>query len=88
MPGQKPIKSPAWAWFRAELERRLGKAEADALWAELAERRVQERIAKDRARAPQMIANLEAQIASRREAGQSVARLERQLARWRALIDF
>ncbi len=87
MPGHKPITSPAWSWFRAELERRLGKTEADALWAELSERRAQERIAKERARAPRMIAELEARIASRREAGQSVARLEKQLARWRALID-
>lgn len=87
MPGQKPIKSPAWSWFKTELERRLGKEQADALWAELSERRAQERIAKDRERAPQMIADLEERIASRREAGQSVARLEQQLARWRALLD-
>lgn len=64
MPGQKPIKSPAWAWFKAELERRLGKAEADALWAELAERRAQERIVNERRRAPRAIAELEARLSA------------------------
>jgi hypothetical protein len=86
MPGQKPIKSSSWEWFKTELEHRLGKAEADALWAELSERRAQERIANERTRAPQMIADLEARIAAARGAGKPTLRLEQQLRRWRALL--
>lgn len=87
MPGQKSIKSASWSWFRAELERRLGKVEADALWAELAERRAQERIANERRRAPRAIAELEARLCAAQAAGKATARIEQQLARWRALID-
>ena len=87
MPGHKPIRSPAWAWFRAELERRLGKEQADALWAELAEHRAMERVANEQRRAPQMIAELEKMIAYRRSQLQSTARLEKQLARWHSLLS-
>ena len=86
MPGQKPIKANSWRWFRAELERRLGKTEADALWAELAERRAQERIANERRRAPRMIAELEARRIAALAQGKAIRRIEQQLRRWRALI--
>lgn len=86
MPGQKPTRTDSWAWFKAELERRLGKEQAAALWAELNERRAQERIAKERRRAPRMIAELTERIRAARQAGGATARLEKQLARWRALI--
>lgn len=87
MPGQKSITSPAWSWFKTELERKLGKREADALWAELSERRAQERIAKERARAPRVITELEACLSAAQTAGKATTRIEQQLARWRSLID-
>lgn len=66
---------------------RLGFAQADALWAELNERRAQERIANERCRAPRMIAELEACRVTALAQGKATARIEQQLRRWRALID-
>lgn len=76
MPGHKPTRTASWAWFKAELERRLGKADADALWAELAERRAQERIANERRRAPRAIAELEARLCAAQAAGKATARID------------
>jgi chromatin segregation and condensation protein Rec8/ScpA/Scc1 (kleisin family) len=86
MPGQKPIKSASWAWFRAELVRRLGEDEAAALFAELTERRRAERTTEQRKRAAGEIAYFETQLVELREQGRPTRRVENAIARRRELL--
>ena len=87
MPGQKTIKSDSWAWFRAELVRRLGQDEADALWTELSRRRRVEQTVAQRKRAARQVAFFESQLTERQAQGRATARIEQSLARWRALLE-
>jgi len=87
MPGVKPIKSPAWRWFKAELVRLLGEDQAAALWAELAERRKAEMTAGQRKQAVRDIAYYEELLAERRAEGRPTKRIEQILARRRALLQ-
>jgi len=87
MPGQKPIKSDSWAWFKAELDRLLGSDQAAALWDELTRRRRMESDAKQRKRAAREVAYFEQHLADAKAAGRATARIEACLARWRRIAE-
>ena len=87
MPGQKPIKSDSWAWFKAELDRLLGPDQAAALWDELTRRRRLESQAKQRKWAKHRAAYFERMLADAKAAGRATARIAATLARWRAIAD-
>jgi hypothetical protein len=87
MPGSKPIKSAAWAWFRAELVRLLGADQAAALWAELARRRKDESTERRRKGARSDIAYYEELLAERRRQGRATKRIEGIIERRRALME-
>jgi hypothetical protein len=79
----------AWAWLKAEIARRLGPSAADQLWAEYSRRAHDDKVYNDRIDAPELLDRLLDR--RRRLLGEAHAaelrRLEKQIARLRALID-
>src|SRR5438094_132754 len=86
MPGIKPIKSDSWRWFRAELDRLLGPAQAAALFAELTRRRHLEYQAEQRRRAAKELPILVSARDEAQAAGKGTARLEQMIERRRELL--
>lgn len=87
MPGIKPIKLASWQWFRDELVRRLGQAESDALFAELARLRLLEATAKQKKLARGRLAYFEQQRDERHTQGRPTKRIDNAIAHWRALLE-
>jgi hypothetical protein len=83
MPGQKPVKSAAWRWFKEELARRLGSDEVATLWAELQRRRRLEYDDTRRKRVERELRYYEALLAERTAQGRATARIEQAIARRR-----
>ena len=87
MPGKKSIKSDAWRWFRAELDRLLGPDQAADLWTELARRRREESTTKQRKRAARDLAYYAELLTERKAQGRATARIEATIARLRGLLE-
>jgi hypothetical protein len=79
----------AWAWLKAELVRLLGQDAADQLWLEYSRRAQADKVYNDRVDAPELLDRLLDR--RRRLLGEAHAaelrRLEKRIARLRALID-
>jgi 5-methylthioribose kinase len=79
----------AWAWLKAEIARLIGQDAAAKLWAEYARRAHDDKIHNDRVDAPELLNRLLER--RRRLLGEAHAaelrRLEKRIARLRALID-
>jgi 5-methylthioribose kinase len=79
----------AWAWLKAEIARLIGQDAADQLWAEYARHAHDDKVYNDRVDAPELLDRLLER--RRRLLGEAHAaelrRLEKRIARLRALID-
>jgi hypothetical protein len=79
----------AWAWLKAELARELGQEKSDRIWAEYARHAHADKLHNDRVDAPELLDRL---LDRRRrvlgeEHAAELRRLEKRIARLRALID-
>jgi hypothetical protein len=77
----------AWRWLKDELARRLGQEAADQLWLEYSRRAQQDKAHNDRVDAPENLARLESYARTRAADSAELRRLQKRIARLRALLD-
>jgi hypothetical protein len=77
----------AWRWLKDELVSQIGQDAADQLWLEYARRAHEDKVHNDRVDAPENLARLESYARTRAADSAELRRLQKRIARLRALLD-